>query len=316
MIRSARRRAASACAALALAAPAGCTATTPPARSVPPPSAAATLDSTNAAATPSTDVGFGRLEARFGARLGVYAVDTGSGRTVAYRPDERFAYASTLKALAAAAVLDATTSAQLDEVVRFTMADLVPYSPVTGKHVADGMTLRAVAEAAVRHSDNTAGNLLIARLGGPQALERALRDLGDRVTEVARVEPDLNQATPGDVRDTSTARALATDLRAYALGDALVAEDRALLVDWLKSNTTGATLIRAGVPAGWEVGDKSGTGGYGTRNDIAVVWPPGGDPIVLAVLSCRDDRDAVPDDALIAQAAKLAVGALRGEPVS
>ncbi|MEO3777721.1 class A beta-lactamase [Micromonospora sp. B11E3] len=313
---SARRRAVLACAALALAAPAACTSTDTPTPSAPAPPASAADASAGPAATGSSDPGFGRLEARFGARLGVYAVDTGSGRTVAYRPDERFAYASTIKALTAAAVLDETSSAQLDEVVRYKMSDLVPYSPVTGKHVADGMTLRALADAAVRYSDNTAGNLLLARLGGPEGLERALRDLGDRVTEVARVEPDLNEAAPGDVRDTSTARALATDLRAYALGDALSGEDRAVLVDWLRGNPTGATLIRAGVPAGWEVGDKSGTGGYGTRNDIAVVWPTGGDPIVLAVLSRRDDRDASHDDALIAQAAKVAVAELRGERVS
>lgn len=254
---------------------------------------------------------FERLEARFAARLGVFGVDTGSGRAVAHRADERFAYASTFKALAAAAVLADTTTAELDQVVRYAEDDLVRHSPVTGKHVGTGMTLRAIAEAAVRYSDNTAGNLLLERLGGPEGFERALRRLGDRVTDPERTETSLNEARPGDERDTSTPRALATDLRAYAVGDALGEEDRAVLVGWLRGNTTGDKLIRAGTPAGWQVGDKTGSGGYGTRNDIAVLWPPGGAPIVLAILSSRDQRDAEYDDALIAEAAKLAIGALR-----
>jgi beta-lactamase class A len=254
---------------------------------------------------------FARLEAEFDARLGVYAVDTGTGRTVEHRADERFAYASTFKALAAAAVLDATSTAELDQVVRYTRADLVMHSPITEQHVGQGMTLRELGDAAVRYSDNTAANLLLARLGGPAGFERALRDLGDQVTDPERFETDLNEAAPGDQRDTSTPRALATDLRAYVLGDALSVEDRSVLTGWLRGNTTGDTLIRAGVPAGWQVGDKTGSGGYGTRNDIAVVWPPDGAPIVLAILSSRDQKDAEHDDRLIARAAKLTIEALR-----
>ncbi|WP_374199731.1 class A beta-lactamase [Micromonospora sp. NBRC 110038] len=252
------------------------------------------------------------LERRFDARLGVYAVDTGTGRTLAHRADERFAYASTIKALAAGALLAATSEAELDRVVRYDRADLVSHSPVTQRHVADGMTLRAVADAAVRHSDNTAANLMFTELGGPAGLGRALRGIGDTVTNPARTETSLNEAAPGDLRDTSTPRAMAGSLRAYALGDALSAADRGVLVDWLRRNTTGATLIRAGVPAGWQVGDKTGAGGYGTRNDIAVLWPPEGAPIVLAVLSRRDAKDAQPDDALIAEAARVTIDALRG----
>ncbi|TDB70563.1 class A beta-lactamase [Micromonospora sp. KC721] len=262
----------------------------------------------SASVTASAD--FASLEQRFDATLGVYAIDTGTGRTLAHRADERFAYASTVKALAAGALLDVTSDAELDRVVRYRRADLVTYSPITEQHVDTGMTLRAVADAAVRHSDNTAANLIFAELGGPDGFERELREIGDTVTEPARIETALNEAAPGDVRDTSTPRAMATSLRAYALGDALSAADRAVLVDWLRRNTTGAKLIRAGVPADWQVGDKTGSGGYGTRNDIAVLWPPRGAPIVLAVLSRRDTKDAAYDDALIAEAAKLAVGAL------
>jgi beta-lactamase class A len=244
------------------------------------------------------------LEAEFDARLGVVAVDTGSGRRVEHRPDERFAYASTIKAPLAGAVLAATTDAQLDEVITYSESDLVPYSPVTGERVATGMTRRELADAAVRFSDNTAANLLLEDLGGPAGLAAALRAVGDDVTRPARDEPALNEAVPGDVRDTSTPRAMAATLQAFAVGDALEAGDRALFNDWLQRNTTGDTLIRAGTPAGWVVGDKTGTGGFGTRNDIAVITPPGRAPIVLAVLSDKGRAGADHDDELVARAAR------------
>ena len=276
----------------------------------PSPSSSPTLSTTAAAAE------FGRLETKFDARLGVYAIDTGSGRAVEHRADERFPYTSTFKALAAGAVLAVTSTAELDRKISYTRADLVPYSPITEKHVDNGMTLRDVADAAVRYSDNTAGNLLFRQLGGPEGLEKALRGLGDQVTEVDRLETALNEAIPGDTRDTSAPRALGTDLQKYVLGDALSTEDRAVLTGWLRGNTTGDKCIRAGVPAGWVVGDKTGAGEYGTRNDIAVAWPPNGAPIVLAIMSTRDEKDATRDDALIAQAATAAVTALTGQPAS
>jgi beta-lactamase class A len=257
-----------------------------------------------APSVPDREHTFRQLEERFDARLGVYAIDTGTGRTVRYRADERFAYASTFKALAAAEILDETTDAELDRVVRYSADDLVTYSPITEQHVADGMTLRAIADAAVRYSDNTAANLMFRHLGGPQKIEKELREIGDKVTDPARYETELNEARPGDRRDTSTPRALAQDLRAYAVGDVLEPADRDILNGWLRGNTTGGELIRAGVPDGWVVGDKTGSGGYGTRNDIAVIWPPDRAPIVLAVLSSRDEKDAGYDNALIAEATK------------
>ncbi|PTA47578.1 class A beta-lactamase [Micromonospora sp. RP3T] len=260
-----------------------------------------------ASSAPDREQAFRQLEERFDARLGVYAVDTGTGRTVQYRADERFAYASTFKALAAAEVLDGTTDAELDRVVRYSADDLVTYSPVTEQHVATGMTLRAIADAAVRYSDNTAGNLMLRHLGGPQKFEKELRGIGDKVTDPARYETALNEARPGDRRDTSTPRAMAGSLRAYTVGTALEPADRDTLNGWLRGNTTGGELIRAGVPAGWVVGDKTGSGGYGTRNDIAVIWPPDRAPIVLAILSSRDQEDADYDNALIAEATKAAV---------
>ncbi|MFF5725030.1 class A beta-lactamase [[Kitasatospora] papulosa] len=256
---------------------------------------------------------FQELERKFGARLGVYAIDTGTGASVTHRPDERFAYASTFKALLAGAVLGTHTLQQLERRVRYGPDDLVANSPATEQRMDAGMTLRELCEAAVRHSDNTAANLLLREIGGPPRLQDALIALGDRTTRCDRYETDLSEAAPGDPRDTSTPRALATDLRMYALGDVLGAQKRAVLTDWLRRNTTGDALIRAGTPAGWPVGDKTGTGGYGTRNDIAVVWPPHSAPIAIAVLSRRATRGAKPQDALIARAAGVALTALTGQ---
>ncbi|MFE2294013.1 class A beta-lactamase [Streptomyces sp. NPDC059452] len=263
----------------------------------------------SASTLPRTDRDFAELERKFDARLGVYAVDTGDGRTVAHRADERFAYASTFKALLAGAVLAKNSLPQMERRVRYGKEDLVTYSPIVEQHVDTGMTLRELCDAAVRYSDNTAGNLLFRQLGGPRGLQDALRGIGDRVTRCDRYEVALNEAIPGDLRDTSTPRALATDLRAYVLGSALPAEKQAVLTDWLKRNTTGDDAIRAGTPRGWEVGDKTGAADYGTRNDIAIVWPPGAAPIALAVLSSRDAKNAERDDALLAGAARVALGA-------
>lgn len=256
------------------------------------------------------DADLAALEAELDVRIGVYALDTATGRTVEYRADERFAYASTFKALAAAAVLAATDDAALAEAVPYAAADVVAYSPVTEAHAGEGLPLSELLRAAVQESDNTAANLLLARLGGPAGLGDALRALGDDVTQPVRTEPTLNDWSPDDPRDTSTPRALATDLAAYALGDALDDADRELLLGWMRASTTGASLVRAGVPEGWTVADKSGQGGHGTRNDLAVIWPPDGEPIVLAVLTSRDAADAEPLDDAVARATTVVVDAL------
>ncbi|MFI9270804.1 class A beta-lactamase [Kitasatospora sp. NPDC052896] len=251
------------------------------------------------------------IEQRYHARLGVYAVDTATGRTVAYRADERFAYASTYKALAAGVLLGRDTDAQLDHVITYGASDLVQYSPVTSQHVGAGMALRDIIAAALEYSDNTAANLMLSQLGGAAELQAALRGLGDPTTNVDRTEPTLNEATPGDPRDTSSPRALGTDLRAFVLGNVLPSNRAQLLTGWLVANTTGGPYIRAGVPSGWKVGDKTGNGGYGTRNDIAIAWPTSGAPIVIAVLSDRGSAGASSDDALIADATRATLAALR-----
>ena len=261
------------------------------------------------AAAPQPD--FTPLERSFDARLGVYALDTGSGREIAHRADERFGYASAHKAFSAAAVLQRTGIEDLAKVLTYRRADLQENSPVTEKHVGTGISLRDAIDAALRYSDNTAANLLFQQLGGPPGLAAALRAIGDTTTHVDRTEPALNDLAPGDIRDTSTPRAMAGTLRTFALGDALPPEKRTMYTDMMRANKTGATVIRAGTPAGWAVADKTGTGEYATRNDIAVVWPPGRAPIVLAIMSSRQAETAEHDDRLIAQAAKLALDAFR-----
>ena len=299
-------------AALALVPLAACDRGGSPASSSGPPSV-----SSPGPSSPSAGAGepylreFRRLEGEFDARLGVYAVDTGTGREVAYNDGERFAYASTFKALAAGAVLRKYSLDGMDRVIEYSRDDLIPHSPVTEKHVEDGMTLGELCEAAVRFSDNTAANLLFDVLGGPRGLDAVLEGIGDDVTRMERREPRLNRWAPGSTRDTSTPRALAGDLRAFVLGDALGEGERARLAGWLRTNTTGAGLIRAGVPEDWVVGDKTGTGsGYGVRNDIAVVWRPDAAPVVVAIMSNRDEKDAEHDDELIAEAASVVADAL------
>ncbi|MET9662305.1 class A beta-lactamase [Streptomyces sp. NPDC006510] len=254
---------------------------------------------------------FKELERKYDARLGVYAIDTGTGREVTHNDGERFAFASTFKALAAGAVLRKYSLGGMDEVITYSRDDLVSNSPVSEKHVGTGMSLSALCDAAVRYSDNTAANLLLDRLGGPRGLDAVLAGLGDDVTRMEHSEPELNRWYPGDVSDTSTPRALARDLRAFVLGDVLGTGERAQLTKWLRTNKTGDELIRAGMPKNWVIGDKTGSGGtYGTRNDIAVVWPPDSAPIVVAILSNRGKEDAEYDNELIAEAASVVADTL------
>ncbi|MFR9728358.1 class A beta-lactamase [Saccharopolyspora sp. MS10] len=290
--------------ALAVLALTGCAG---PGTAPPPPSAA---QQAVAVDQDGTHRALSELERRFDARLGVYALDTGTGREVAFRADERFAFASTHKVFSAGEVLRRNSMAGLERRIHYTEQDLVDNSPVTEKHVADGLTLREVIDATIRYSDNTGANLLFREIGGPAGLTAALRGLGDTTTRSDRTETDLNRTSPGDPRDTSTPRALAGDLRTYLTGDVLPEPQRALLADIMGANTITGELIPAGVPDGWRVGDKSGAADYGTRNDIAVVHPPNRAPIVLSVLSDRAEPDADYDNALIAEAARVVTAEL------
>jgi beta-lactamase class A len=250
------------------------------------------------------------LEKEFGGRLGVAALNTADGRLVLHRADERFPFCSTFKMMLSAAILS-REPALLKKRIKYDKRDLVPYSPVTSKHVADGMTVAELCEATLQISDNAAANLLMKQIGGPAAVTAFARSIGDTEFRQERWETALNTALPGDVRDTTTPLAMAKSLQKLVLGEALPAAARKQLKDWMLGNTTGATRIRAGVPAGWPVADKTGSGDYGTVNDIAVIWPPGKAPIVLAVYTTQPNKDDKTRPEIHGEVAKIVIEAFR-----
>lgn len=265
-----------------------------------------------ALAEPDIASSFADLERKYRARLGVYVPAGGATTEIAYRADERFAFCSTFKAPLVAAVLQRNPLAHLDKVITYTGADIRSTSPVTQQHVQTGMTIGQLCDAAIRYSDGTAANLLLADLGGTAAFTGYLRSLGDTVSRLDNDEPQLNRDPPGDERDTTTPRAIALVFRQLVLGDALPPDKRAMLTDWMAGTTTGANRIRAGFPAGWKVVDKTGTGDYGRANDVAVVWSPDSVAHVVAIMSDRagSGYDAEPSEDLIAGAATLVAEAL------
>ncbi|ROP74896.1 class A beta-lactamase [Curtobacterium sp. PhB115] len=259
---------------------------------------------TDAATSAAVRRAISSLEREYDATIGVVAVDTATGATVTHNGDRRFGYASSIKVFAAAQFLRTVRGDARDEVVHWTADDVAAagYSPVTEQHVADGLSYAQLAEAAVRMSDNTALNLVLTRIGGPNGLDTALADLGDTTTEVVHGEPDLNTIEPGSTEDTTTPAAFTSALATVLDGTTLSTADTALLVSWMSGNATGDALIRAGAPDGWVVADKSGGAGP-IRNDVARVTRPDGDTIVLAVLTRRDDPAQPYDDALVARSA-------------
>ncbi len=253
----------------------------------------------------------GDLEARTGARIGLSARNLRTGSGLAHRVDERFPLCSTFKPLVAAALL--SRRVDLDELIRYRSSDLVDYSPVTGERRA--MTVGELADAAIRYSDNTAGNLLLRRLGGnrgPAALTAYLRSVGDDVTRLDRWETELNEGTPGDPRDTTTPRALAATYHRLLVGSVLPSRDRWVLTGWMQSNTTSVAKFRAGLPTGWWCADKTGGGAYGTQNDAGLITAPDGTRIGFTILTraSMTDPDAVGDPTLMRSLAELLVAEL------
>lgn len=261
------------------------------------------------------------IEREVGGRLGVAALAAGSGARIGHRADERFATCSVSKVFQAAFALARVDRGEdaLDARVAVAEADLLAYAPVTKQHVATGMTLAQVCEAAITLSDNTAANLLLARFGGPAALTAYLRGLGDGTTRFDRTEPTLNEAEDGvpggDPRDTSTPAATVDALRRVALedgsaGPALAPASRAQLVAWLVDCRTGGKRLRAGLPAGWRVGDKTGTGPRWATNDVAVLWPPadaGRERAPIVVAAFLTETRAAPErrDAALAEVGRV-----------
>lgn len=260
--------------------------------------------------------GMDGVEREFARRIGVHAVDTATGAVADHRDGERFLMCSTVKALMAALVLHRSTAdpGLLGRRVRYGRADLLEYAPVCARNVATGMTVAELCDAAVTVSDNTAHNLLLRELGGPAELTEYLRGIGDDVTRADRIEPALNEAAfPGDEQDTSTPAAFTASLRATAVDPALPPAQRDRLAGWLRANTTGAGQIRAGVPSGWAVGDKTGSGSNGEKNDAGVLYPPQGAPVVLTVFTAPADPSAPDDDrgaAAVAATTRAALAAL------
>jgi beta-lactamase class A len=253
------------------------------------------------------------IEARTGGRLGVAVLDSTTGRVTGYRSDEQFPMCSTFKLLAAACVLARVdrNEERLERRVTFTEHDLVTYSPATKDRAGDeGMTIAEICEAAVTLSDNTAANLMLATFGGPDGLTRYARSLGDNVTRLDRIETALNEAIPGDPRDTTTPAAMAADARATVLGDALSPASRDQLAAWLVSNKTGDKRLRAGFPREWRVGDKTGTGNNGATGDVAIVWPPGRPPLVVAAYLVAPQGSADSRNEVFAEVARVVTGGI------
>ncbi|WP_329742254.1 class A beta-lactamase [Dyella sp. A6] len=223
------------------------------------------------------------LERRYGGRLGVAVLDTGTGRRLRHRADQRFMMCSTGKLLVVGAVLAKVDRGQerLDRRIVFGRDAVLDWAPITRMHAgAPGMTIAQLCHAALTVSDNTAMNLLLDSLGGPAAATRYVRGLGDPLTRFDRYEPELNVPAPGGLLDTSTPDAMLADMQALLLGDVLSASSRARLTDWMRHNTTGMDQLRAGLPMGWTAGDKTGSSRSQT-NDVAIIWPPGRKPLLV-----------------------------------
>ena len=250
-----------------------------------------------------------QLERALGGRLGVFAVNTAAHSPLRYRADERFPICSTFKVLLTAAILQRSTRREdlMQRRIHYSRSDISSYSPITKKYLQQGMTVADLCAAAIQYSDNTAANLLMKLLGGPASVTAFAHSIGDPQFRLDRWEPDLNTCIPGDSRDTSTPEAMGRSLERLILGDVLGPHQRGQLTEWLRGSTTGGTRIRAGVPADWQVGDKTGTGDYGTGNDIAVLWPPHRAPIVAAVYTTQPRKEAQAHNEIIAAAARVIV---------
>jgi beta-lactamase class A len=241
------------------------------------------------------------IEGREGGRLGVLVRDTGTGATIEHRADERFPMCSTFKLLAAAAALKRVDEGaeRLDRRIAYGPNDLLEYAPVAKAHVAEGgMTLADLCAAAIDWSDNTAGNLVLQTIGGPEGFTQFARSLGDDLTRLDRTEPTLNESLPGDPRDTTSPRAMAADLQKVLVGDALSNASRTQLRTWLINDKVGDKRLRAGLPSSWRIGDKTGTGDRGSTNAVAILWPPERAPLIAAVYytessSPMDARNAI-----------------------
>ena len=247
-----------------------------------------------------------RLEHESGGRLGVALLDTRSNTRFHHRGDERFPMCSTFKLLLAAAVLKRVDDGdeELSRRLPIRKQDLVTWAPFSETRVGADASIEELCAAAMTQSDNAAANLLLATIGGPAAIGVFARTLGDEQTRLDRMETELNSALPGDPRDTTTPLAMLGNLRELLLGDALGPATNELLEGWLRGNTTGNARLRAGLPPDWRAGDKTGSGANGTTNDVAILWPPGRPPVLVAAYLTGSKLESAERDALLAQLAR------------
>jgi beta-lactamase class A len=259
----------------------------------------------------TSDGEFAAIERGIGGRLGVAALDTGTGRRLGYRASELFAMCSTFKLLLAGCILQRVDAGNEDlkRLAPYTEKDLLEYAPVTRAHLQQGaMAVGDLCAAAAEMSDNTAANLLLAQIGGPAGLTKFIRSLGNQVTRLDRIEPDLNSALPGDARDTTSPAAMVDSMEKLLVGDALSTTSRAQLAGWLERSTTGTKRLRAGFPAGWRAGDKTGTGSRGAVGDIGIFWPPRNlnkAPILVAAYVMEGNASADEREQAIAAVGRL-----------
>ena len=227
-----------------------------------------------------------QIEKDLQGRVGITIHDLHSNQHLSYHGDALFPMSSTFKTLACGALLHRVDSGQddLQRRLHFDKATLVSYSPATENFAgAGGMTLAELCQATITLSDNTAGNLILEAIGGPDGLTQFLRSLGDEVTRLDRWETELNESTPGDPRDTTSPNAMASTLNTLLFSDVLSTQSRSQLETWLMGNSVGDALLRAGIPNSWSIGDKTGAGGFGSRSIAAVMWPPKRKPIIATI---------------------------------
>lgn len=271
----------------------------------------AVMLATPAWATVSARDDFRQLESELGGRLGLWALDTGDHRVMSYRDGERFPFCSTFKVLLVGAILQQSQvqPGLLKQHIVYGNDQLVTYSPITEQHVEAGMSVEDLCAAGLQYSDNTAANLLMRIVGGPSAVTAYARTLGDAMFRLDRYEPALNSAILDDPRDTTTPQAMGASLQRLALGEALEPEARERLQTWLKGNTTGGARIRAAVPGGWVVADKTGSGDFGVANDVGIIWPPGRAPWIVSIYTQGRDHAAPMRNDIIAAAAGIVIRA-------
>jgi beta-lactamase class A len=253
------------------------------------------------------------IQARVGGRIGAYMLDTQSQLELAFNARERFAMCSTFKLMLAAAILKRSEAGalSLDDRLPVRAEDMVPYAPITSKHVAAGsMSVRDLCAAAVMVSDNAAANILLAPLGGPAALTQFLREIGDAVTRLDRTEVELNTNLPGDPRDTTTPQAMALSMEKVLVGAVLATQSRQQLIAWMQQSTTGLRRLRAGVPAEWKAGDKTGNGRNAAANDLLIAWPPGRSAVIAAVYMSESKQPVAALDEAHAQIGGLIAAAV------